>query len=229
MRRIGARYGKRVRAAATVGVAMLLLSGGKAAAGLHEEIDQFLRQEESFGRGAEPPAPAAPAEPRLPAPAAEVVPEEPAAEPSAEAAPTEAEPPAAAGAVEPAPALSDTALRQALAEKTAALAAAQTEIERLKSVIRRIWETTRRERADGHYNMGCLYRSFKQYKLAEAEFLKALEIEPNDAGTHYNLAILYDDDLKDKTKARQHYERFLELAPEDKDAARVREWLVSLP
>ena len=66
------------------------------------------------------------------------------------------------------------------------------------------------------------------YKKAEEEYLAALAIDPNDAGVHYNLAILYDDNFKDRKKAKIHYERFLELAPDDADVPKVREWLSSL-
>jgi|GEM_PF-2755543 len=119
-------------------------------------------------------------------------------------------------------------LMQALAAKDRALAEARAEIGRLKELIRKIWEANRRERVNSHYNMGCVYKACKLYKNAEAEFKKALELDPNDAGTHYNLGVLYDDDLKNPEKARYHYERFLELAPDDKDAARVREWLMTV-
>jgi tetratricopeptide (TPR) repeat protein len=115
-----------------------------------------------------------------------------------------------------------------LAEQQAELDAAQHEVVRLRSLIRRMWDLTKRERLNMHYNMGCVYRAARQYKLAENEFLKALEIDPTDTWVHYNLGILYEDDLKDKEKAREHYERFLELAPDGKDAARVSEWLQSL-
>jgi hypothetical protein len=45
---------------------------------------------------------------------------------------------------------------------------------------------------------------------------------------HYNLGVLYETDLKQPSKARPHYERFLELAPGDPDAVTVRAWLKAL-
>jgi len=173
------------------GVAALVLAAWAARAGVQEEIDEFLKQEDKFGK-VEAPAPAA------------------AKAPVTTAAPA-------------------SELAQALAAKTQELDASRQEIARLKDVIKRIWEASKAERKSYYYNMGCVHRAYRQYKAAEGEFLKALETDPKDAATHYNLAILYDDDLKDKAKARQHYERFLELAPGDKDAARVREWLATLP
>lgn len=115
-----------------------------------------------------------------------------------------------------------------LSQKEKELAAAKKEIERLREYVKKILDQNRRERLAMHYNMGCAFRAAKDFKRAESEFRKALEVDPADAGTHYNLAILYDDDLRDKRKAKEHYEKFLEIAPDDKDAAKVREWLSSI-
>ena len=67
-----------------------------------------------------------------------------------------------------------------------------------------------------------------QLRRAEQEFLKVLAIDPDDAGTHYNLGILYEESLHNRAKARQHYQRFIELAPQDPDAGNVQAWLMSL-
>jgi len=108
------------------------------------------------------------------------------------------------------------------------LARAQTENDKLKDLVRRIWKANQRERLNMHYNMAGAYRAGGLYKRAEREYMRALALSPNDAGVHFNLAILYDDDLKNQRKAREHYETFLELAPDDKDAAKVHEWLASM-
>jgi len=102
------------------------------------------------------------------------------------------------------------------------------EIIRLKDVIKKIAEANRHEQAVMHYNMGCVYKGAKDPTKAEIELLKALELEPRDAATHYNLGILYDDDLGDKAKAREHYKQYLDLAPDSTDAPAVRKWLKSL-
>lgn len=113
-------------------------------------------------------------------------------------------------------------------KKITGLAEANQEISRLRDLARRIGEANKREKVTMYYNIGCVYRATRQYRKAEAKFLNALELDPYDADVHYNLAILYDDDLNEKEKARKHYEKFLELAPNDKDAAKVQEWLASL-
>jgi tetratricopeptide (TPR) repeat protein len=137
-------------------------------------------------------------------------------------------PEAAAPAVPVAPPASSDELEKVLAARTRELESARQEVARLKDVIRRIWDASKQDRLNSHYNTGCVYRAFGQFKTAESEFLKALKLDPNDPGVNYNLGILYDDDLKDKSKARTYYQRFLELAPDDKDAPRVREWLLTL-
>jgi len=54
-----------------------------------------------------------------------------------------------------------------------------------------------RERRDMHYNMAVVYAKEGRYIEAEAEYLRALRIDPSDAVVHYNLGILYDDELND--------------------------------
>jgi Flp pilus assembly protein TadD len=79
-----------------------------------------------------------------------------------------------------------------------------------------------------HYNMGCMYKLYKHFDKAESEFLSALRVAPDDPNIHYNLGILYDDDLGNKEGARKHYARFLELSQNEQDRAQVQEWLSSL-
>jgi tetratricopeptide (TPR) repeat protein len=117
----------------------------------------------------------------------------------------------------------------ALQQKDAELAAAKAETARLQGIVRKVLEANRREKKDMHYNTGCVFRAGKMFEKAEGEFLKALEIDPEDAAIHYNLGILYEEDLKNTKKARTHYERFLKLAPDDPDAPKVQEWVTSLP
>lgn len=121
-----------------------------------------------------------------------------------------------------------TGLVLALQQKEAELQAALNEIARLRAWIQKISNASKSEQMKMHYNMGCMYKLYKQFDKAEAEFLKALNLAPEDANLHYNLGILYDDDLKNKEAARKHYVRFLELSTDEKDRATVQEWLSSL-
>jgi len=116
----------------------------------------------------------------------------------------------------------------ALNRKQIELDEAKAEIVRLQGVVRKILEANRDEQFTMFYNMACVYKNQGQYDKAEEHFLNALNKKPDEPDVHYNLGILYDDDLKNADKARKHYQRFIELAPNDKDAAKVQEWLLSL-
>ena len=122
----------------------------------------------------------------------------------------------------------EQAIVLALQRKEMELIRVKKRIARLQDTVKRIGRTSKREESTLHYNLGCMYKAAGQYRQAEAKFLKAIDINPSDAAAHYNLGILYDDDLKEKANARKHYKTFLELSPHNKDAPRVHEWLDSL-
>lgn len=82
------------------------------------------------------------------------------------------------------------------------------------------------EKRDLHYNMGVAYAREGRFQEAEREYLKALRLDPSDAATHYNLAILYDDVLGNKRRAVLHYRKYLSLSPHSEDVDNVRLWLM---
>ncbi|MDA1044121.1 MAG: tetratricopeptide repeat protein [Verrucomicrobia bacterium] len=116
-------------------------------------------------------------------------------------------------------------LESRLRETERALSAALMEVKEMKAYCAAQEIRHRRDLQFSHYNMGCVYKASRKYDRAEKEFLAALEIAPDDPATHYNLGILYDDDLGKKDAARKHYKRFIALAPNDADVSKVREWL----
>ncbi len=63
------------------------------------------------------------------------------------------------------------------------------------------------------------------YPEAARMYHKALELDPDNADVHLQLAIIYDDNLKDKELAAAYYREFLRRDPESERAARVRGWL----
>jgi len=68
----------------------------------------------------------------------------------------------------------------------------------------------------------------KQFEIDKAEtiYLKALAYSPNDANTHYNLAILYELYKGDFAKAKKHFELFQSNSAEpDK---KVKAWIADL-
>ena len=110
-------------------------------------------------------------------------------------------------------------------------ALAVTPADRMQDLQKRLAgleQAAQQEKVNSYFNMGCVYRDSRQFQKAEAAFLKACALNPDDPGVHYNLGVLYDDQFHDNAKARVHYARFLDLAPNDPDAPQVREWLTSI-
>ncbi|OGV66892.1 MAG: hypothetical protein A2283_23065 [Lentisphaerae bacterium RIFOXYA12_FULL_48_11] len=84
------------------------------------------------------------------------------------------------------------------------------------------------EKRDMHYNMAAVYSQVGRYRDAEREYLHALRLDPTDADVHYNLGILYDENLNDKTRAAMHYRRYLKLRPSGPDVDSVKNWLMNI-
>ena len=79
-----------------------------------------------------------------------------------------------------------------------------------------------------HYNLGVTAYKSRKIRKATREFRIALEKNPLDADSNYNLAIIYDVVRKDRPKAIEHYKRYLELNPGAPDAATVKNYIVDL-
>lgn len=79
-----------------------------------------------------------------------------------------------------------------------------------------------------HYNCGVFAYKSKKWRSAMREFRRALEKDPLDADSHYNLAVIYDVVKKDRLKAIEHYKRYLELNPKAPDAVKVKNYIVDL-
>ena len=60
---------------------------------------------------------------------------------------------------------------------------------------------------------------------AERRFKNVLQVEPDKAQAHYLLGLIYLGRPDAQSETRQHLERFLELAPDDPDAAAARDIL----
>ena len=122
--------------------------------------------------------------------------------------------------------------KQRLKTETKLAMHAQKEAERQKqSAEKRPKELQKqidKERLDMHYNLAVVFDRNKMYLDAEREYLKCLQINPEDAGVHYNLGILYDDKLNDNAKAMKHYKQFLELRPMGEDAEQVKQWMLNI-
>ena len=104
--------------------------------------------------------------------------------------------------------------------------------ERMTTVLEKtreeVAQISDRERRDMHYNMAVVYAKEGKLREAESEYLRSLRIDPNDAAVHYNLGILYDDELNDKEKAAIHYRKYLKLNPHGADVDAVKGWLLKI-
>lgn len=71
-------------------------------------------------------------------------------------------------------------------------------------------------------------RSLKEYDVAEKAFLKAKELDrANNADIHWNLALLYANNLKAYRKAADELETFLKISPNHPEAPHIRKLIVS--
>lgn len=81
---------------------------------------------------------------------------------------------------------------------------------------------------DLHYNLACEYIKTNEYKLAEEEFKRALQLNHRDKDACYNLGVLYENYLDDRNMAVYYYGRYIGLAPRADDVWRVRVWVNDL-
>ncbi len=74
---------------------------------------------------------------------------------------------------------------------------------------------------DDYLRQGEEYETAGQYRLAEEEYRRALELDPSSADAHYRLGRVYERFPGDRERAVFHYESFLQLRPRSSSAGRV--------
>jgi tetratricopeptide (TPR) repeat protein len=84
------------------------------------------------------------------------------------------------------------------------------------------------ENRDMLYNLALVYAREGRAREAEQAYLRALQLDPADPDIHYNLGILYDDELKDRTRALMHYRKYLKLSPHAPDQDQVENWILQI-
>lgn len=75
------------------------------------------------------------------------------------------------------------------------------------------------------YNLALLYFQGGDSASAEGLLRELVKQNPDYAAAHYTLGLIYSADPATKEQARQAYQRYLDLAPNDPAAASVRKWL----
>jgi len=78
--------------------------------------------------------------------------------------------------------------------------------------------------ANDIFNQGAKQFEANQMAEAQASFERVLEINPNHARAHYQLGLCLVS-KGDSAGAREHLEKFIELAPEDQEAESARQML----
>ncbi len=73
-----------------------------------------------------------------------------------------------------------------------------------------------------HNNLGYLYSKRNLFKNAMEEYYKVLELDPGNPEVHKNLGLLYFYKLKDYPKAKEYWERYLVLNPEDPEKEAIK-------
>ncbi len=79
--------------------------------------------------------------------------------------------------------------------------------------------------AQQRYAAGLQAYAIKRYPAAMAAFEEALRLDPDLAGAHRALGILFAREHA-ASRALWHYQRYVRLAPQAPDAAAVRELIV---
>ncbi len=79
-----------------------------------------------------------------------------------------------------------------------------------------------------HYNLGVFYTQNKEFERAVAEFEKAVELNPEDSASHFNLGYIYAEHLLNRPRAVTHFKQFLKLAKkDDKDVDWARRYILT--
>jgi len=73
--------------------------------------------------------------------------------------------------------------------------------------------------------LGIVERKLGKFTEAETAYLHAIEAEPNYAQAHLNLGVLYDLYLGEPQKALEQFQRYLEIAGDNKQVAG---WVIEL-
>ncbi|MFA6216215.1 MAG: tetratricopeptide repeat protein [Candidatus Omnitrophota bacterium] len=85
-----------------------------------------------------------------------------------------------------------------------------------------------KETALMHYNLGVFYTKNKEHARAIAEFEKAVELNPDDAASHYNIGYIYSEYLVNRPKAIEHFRKYLSLTKgNDKDVDWVKKYILT--
>ena len=79
-----------------------------------------------------------------------------------------------------------------------------------------------------HYNLGVFYTKGKEYERAISEFEKAVELNPEDTYSYFNLGYIYAEHYEERHKAINNFRKYLTLArKDDKDVDWVKRYILT--
>jgi tetratricopeptide (TPR) repeat protein len=85
----------------------------------------------------------------------------------------------------------------------------------------------REESLDARYNFALLLKRVNFLIDAANEFERLLVVHPDEPRAHLALGNLYAQQLKQPARAREHYQRVLEIDPRNPQALAIRDWLTA--
>jgi len=85
------------------------------------------------------------------------------------------------------------------------------------------------EDTNSRFKLALMLRRSGRIDEAIAEYQKILGLDASIAEVHYNLAVLLLQEKKRPELAREHFQRFVELDPDNARASQVRQWLAKNP
>lgn len=94
------------------------------------------------------------------------------------------------------------------------------------------WENAlalRPDNSDARYNFALTLKATNYAQDAADELEKLLSLHPDEARGHLTLGNLYAEQLRNIPRARQHYNKVLQLDPRNPQAPAIRYWLVANP
>lgn len=77
------------------------------------------------------------------------------------------------------------------------------------------------------YNLALVHRELKEQEAAVNQLAAIIKESPDYAPAHFLLGLIYAEDPDTIGMAKQHYEKFLELSPDDPSVQPVRQWLAT--
>jgi len=79
-----------------------------------------------------------------------------------------------------------------------------------------------------HYNLANLFFEQGKYDMSATEYKRVLDLMPQDAATHYNLAFVSAEYLKDYKGAIENYKKYISLDPKATDVPFVKSQILEL-